>query len=411
MKKIIISVLALLALTSCGTPKIENPNDALKQNQEAVFENLENLVNLTPNEGNSKWNLALLIDTKEWVIKSDIKYDFNFIQKEQKSEWNIKINLDLNIKDKNIAPIEKISWNIDLNLISLKNKALFKLNELKINDIEKNPQLAMITWMVAPFQKKWYFIDLPKNPNTPFDQELLLKNQKEIVKILKKHTIFEFVKENQNKDFYDYDIKLNSKNIVLIYKKIYKLIEKDWEVNKEEILNVEETIKKINSEIKSNIKINKKDLELFILTLENKNWNLKIENKKDELNFIFNDNESKLNIIFNWKKLSKKLEAKINITEKWEKLFNWNINIEVNWKNTKVVFNWIANSNWEELKINFSINDKTIEKNIKIEEPKEAKNFQEVIQGFMWAMMWGTSWMWIQKPQFQIEQPKIDIEK
>jgi hypothetical protein len=40
-------------------------------------------------------------------------------------------------------------------------------------------------------------MNLAESENTPFNKELLLKNKKEIVKVLKKHTIFEFIKENK----------------------------------------------------------------------------------------------------------------------------------------------------------------------------------------------------------------------
>lgn len=388
MKKIVISALAVLTLTSCGAPKIENPNDALTKNQKAVFQNIDTLVNIAPNEWNSKWNMNLSISAKEWDLKSDIKYDFNFREKWQETEWNLNILLDINVKDKNISPVEKISWSIDLDLIWLKNKVIFKLNELKINDIEKNPQLAMITWMVAPFQEKWYFIDLPENENLPFDQKLLIQNQEEIVKVLKKYNILEFVKENENENFYDYDVKISSENIVLASKEIYKLIQDDKELDEEEILNIKETIKEINTNIKSNIKIDKNNLELFTLTFNNEDWDLKIENKEKEFNFYFSENKEKIKINFNWKKLSKKLDSIIEATLEWEKLFNWKAIFEIDWKNTKINFDWIAKSEWEELKINFSMNDKTIKKSVKIEEPTDSTDFQEVIQSYMSTMMW-----------------------
>jgi hypothetical protein len=53
MKKIIGASLALLTLTSCAAPKVENPSDALKQNQTAIIENVEKLQEMTPDQAKS----------------------------------------------------------------------------------------------------------------------------------------------------------------------------------------------------------------------------------------------------------------------------------------------------------------------------------------------------------------------
>jgi len=47
-KKIIVSALAVLTLTSCGNPKIETPSDALKQNQISIVENINSLMGAYP---------------------------------------------------------------------------------------------------------------------------------------------------------------------------------------------------------------------------------------------------------------------------------------------------------------------------------------------------------------------------
>ncbi len=389
MKKIIISVLAVIILTSCWTPKIENPNDALKQNQDAIVKNLDKLIGILPNEGNSKWSIDLKIDSKEVKVIADLEYNFNYIQDKKELDWNIKLDFDINVKNTNISPIEKVEANIDLDLIKLKNKIIYKLNELNITNIEEAPQLAIILWLVAPFQKKWYFKDLPKDEE--IGEKFLYKNKRDIINAFKKYTIFEFIKENENKDFYDYDVKLNSKNIVSIYKEVNQLIDKEYTINEEEIKNIEKQIRDNNSETQYNIKINKTDLELFTLVINNKDLNIKIENNKKEFNFIFNNNKTKLNITFEWKKSSGKLEWKIIIKKEKEEIFNWNIKIETDSKNTEIKIDWIAKKDEQELKIYFSINDESIKRNVTIEEPKEAKDLQKVINWIIWSMMWGTN--------------------
>ena len=71
----------------------------------------------------------------------------------------------------------------------------------------------MITGMVSQFQNNWYFVDMPENAGTAFNQELLTK-QKEIVALTKKHSLLAHVATNENADFYDYDVELNEESVV-----------------------------------------------------------------------------------------------------------------------------------------------------------------------------------------------------
>lgn len=397
MKKIIILVTMLIILTSC-TPKIENPSDALEQNQQAILKNIEKLNKLTSKEGNSNGDFSIAINSKEADMEATAKYDFNFQNYGNQIDSNVKIDFNTEIKNKNLFPVKNISGNVDLNLISLKDKVFFKLNEFKINNIEKISELSMITDMISPFIKKWYFIDLPKDENNFIDTDLLIQSSKGIINILQKNTILEFVKENENENFYDYDVKINSKNVISINEQFLQLIEQKDKLTEENKLNIESDIKRFNENIKINIKIDKKDLDFFTIKFTSKQWTLIIENKENQLNISFSDNINYLSFEFLWKKSFGKLEWTIILKEGKKELFNWNISFKSNWKKTNILFEWIVKDNWEELKIKLSLNDKITKKSIQIEEPKNSEDFKNVLY---WIM-------WIEAP---VEQPVFKIEK
>ena len=139
MKKIIISGLAIITLTSCWAPKIESPKDALSQNQNSLVENLKKTVDYYPENGNSKWDMNIDLETNEGKLNFWINYDWDYIQNWVESTTNLKIKVKANAADWIPVPVKEFSWNIDLNLTLLKKKFLFKLNSLNIDDIEKNP--------------------------------------------------------------------------------------------------------------------------------------------------------------------------------------------------------------------------------------------------------------------------------
>jgi len=126
--------------------------------------------------------------------------------------------------------------------------------------------------MVAPFQKKWYFIDMPESPYSDI-QTNLLKNSKKVLEIAKNNIVLKFVKENENKDFYDYDVAVSEESIINFYKEIKKVSITDKEeskVTEEEITEIKESVKYFNENIKLNIKIEKSNLKFFTLTAKNK---------------------------------------------------------------------------------------------------------------------------------------------
>ena len=389
-KKIIVSALAVLTLTSCGNPKIENPSDALKQNQVSIIEDINSLMETYPEMWESKWTINFDIKAKEWDLDWKIDYTSKFIEKGLKGSTDLDIKLNAKVSDKMPSPVKDLSWNINLNLITLKNKVIFKLNSLNIDNIEENPQLAMITWMVAPFQKKWYFIDMPESPYSDI-QTNLLKNSKKILEIAKNNIVLKFVKENENKDFYDYNVIVSEESAINFSKEMKKIYITDKEESKlteKEITEIKESVKDFNENIKLNIKIEKSNLKFFTLTAKNKEWELKIINTKTNLDFTFNSDETKTNVQFIWKKSKNKIDWNIIVKIENKEITNGNISSSYNnWK-TEFSADISTKFNWEEMTFKINLSDNTTKKSVKIEEPSDAKDFKEVMSSVMWWMMW-----------------------
>jgi len=126
--------------------------------------------------------------------------------------------------------------------------------------------------MVAPFQKKWYFINMPTSPYSDI-QTNLLKNSKKILEIAKNNIVLKFVKENENKDFYDYNVIVSEESAINFSKEMKKIYITDKEESKlteKEITEIKESVKDFNENIKLNIKIEKSNLKFFTLTAKNK---------------------------------------------------------------------------------------------------------------------------------------------
>ncbi len=110
MKKIILSSIVLLTLTSCGTVvKIESPESAINKNQVSFIENMENLISYSPKEWVSEWNIDFWIESKEWKVNWEINYNINFIQSWQEFDWIIDIKLNAEVEDNAIIPINKLN--------------------------------------------------------------------------------------------------------------------------------------------------------------------------------------------------------------------------------------------------------------------------------------------------------------
>jgi len=413
MKKIIGASVALLALSSCGAPTIEGPADALQQNQSALIENVEKLQKLTPIQSKSIGNIDFEISANEGIAKGTIGYDFQANQETYETAGNLTINMELEASDPMLSSMN-MSGDLSLDLITLKNKVLFKLNSLNINSSEENPQLQLMSAMTAPFQNNWYFMnDIAENPMMAIQQELLTK-QTEVVALIKKHTLLSHVTTNENADFYDYDVELNSESVVSFMQDLETLGQTEdntWSVlTQVEIDNIIAGVLEFNSEIKGNIQIDKTNLEYFTLIFSHSDGSVIIENNKDHFNIIMNDIVEEITASILGTKSMGKFDANISVvwkpiknithdieTETTEvehvgeiiSLIDGTMSFETDGKKSDMKMNLLVKDEFtdEELKINFSLSDNTTEEKVQIEEPSEAQNFEEVIMQIMGDMM------------------------
>jgi hypothetical protein len=141
MKKILGAGIALLTLTSCGAPTIEGPADALQQNQSALIENVEKLYKMTPEQAKSVGNMSFEVTAAEGKANGSIDYDFQANQATYETSGNLSMDFNLEATDPMMASMNT-SGNMSLDLITLKDKVLFKLNSLNVSGSDTNPQLA-----------------------------------------------------------------------------------------------------------------------------------------------------------------------------------------------------------------------------------------------------------------------------
>lgn len=397
MKKILGASIALLTLTSCGAPTIEGPADALQKNQSALIENVETLYKMTPEQARSVGNMSFEITANEGKANGTIGYDFQANQATYETSGNLTMDMSLEASDPAMAAMNT-SGNMSVDLITLKDKVLFKLNSLNVDGADTNPQLGMITAMTAPFQNNWYFVEnAAANPMMELQQELLTK-QKEVIALMKKHTLLSHVSTNENADFYDYEVELNQEGVVNFMKDLEALgqTEENPEslLTQTEIDDIKNGIAEFNNDVKSNIKINKSNLEYFTLTFTHEDGSVVIENTKQNFNITMNDTMEKITASFLGTKAKTKFDAIITVVaEKSENetinLIDGTMSVETNGKKSEMALAMKVKDEYtdEELNISFSLSDETIAHEVKIEEPADAKNFEEIIAQMTGGMM------------------------
>ncbi len=398
MKKFIGASVALLALTSCGAPTIEGPADALQKNQSALIENVEKLHKMTPEQAKSVWTITFNASAKEGSAQWNVSYDFLGNQTTYEASWNLAIDVSLESADTAMASMN-MSGNLDLDLITLKNKILFKLNSLNINGADQNPTLALISGFAAPFQNNWYFVDnAAQSPMMEIQQELLTK-QKDIVQLMKKHILLSHVSTNENADYYDYEVQLNQESIVNFMKDLEALgqTEENSEslLTQTEIDNITKAVNNFNTEIKGNIKIDKSNLEYFILTFSHSDGSLVIENSKMNFNITMNDTIEKITLSFLGTKAKTKFDALIKVVAQKSEtetinLVDGKMNITTDGKKSDINLELVVKDEFtnDDLKLNVTMSDTTTAETVTIEEPSDAKDFEEVVTQMRGGMMW-----------------------
>jgi hypothetical protein len=376
----------------------------LKESQKSVIESINKLANYTE-KGISKWKVSFNLESKDVNAKWNLDYNVKFDQTKEAFSSSLKSNFDINA---NWAQKLKVNWKVDLDLVALSKKLYFNLLKFELDSSEKEAaqQITFIKMMVSNQIWKWFFINIPEETqNQKIDTKQFFSQKDKIVKILEEYPIFKIVKENKNKDYYDFDIVLDDENIIKITKEINALdpSNKDKkELTQEDINKIKADIKK--ADLKWKLKIDKKELKYYELSLANKNGKLEIKNTKDKLYFEFNDIVQKTKVVFDWKKDWEKISWLLTMEEKWKNSVSWNISFKKSWNNTDLEVTFDTE---KQEKLTIKISDTTTEESVSIEAPKWAQDFQEVMWALMgWAWSAGSpAWMWI--PAWAMPAPAI----
>lgn len=391
MKKILISSCALLLLSSCGTPVFETPEEALLDNQQKVVEKIQKISQMTPKEAHSAGTLDVNIQSDDINVEANLGYNFDVNQQTWDSSGNINLSIDGKTQQDYGVWFQEFSGNTDFDLITLKNKIFFKLNELKISKPEENPSIAMIEELSSPYLQKWFFMEdsLGEIQNANMN---MLAFEKEFYEILNTQRLFDHVSTNENENYYDYVVDINSQTIVNIAKEINNLssVDENNQLTQQDFDFIKQDIDALNQETQINIRIDKNNTQYFIFTLTDENSTLTIENTKDNLNFLLVEGNSDTNIeVIGTKKLTG-LESTITAKHADKEILVWTMNISTNGKDTNMNFQAVTKQNEKEINITMNLSDTTTQKDFNVTQPEDAKNFQEVIMEVMGTMMWST---------------------
>lgn len=387
MKKIFLLVMIPFLLVSCGTPKVESPEDALAKNQAAIVKDLEKMQSITQDQLNSQWTVSIDIAADSANISGGLDYDFDMDQKIQAFSWNINLDFDAEINNPTIELGESFWWGINMDLITLKNKLIFKLNKLEIKNLEENPQFTFFLGMIEQFKNNWYFLEIPETDQVAFDiDENLLQQQKQILEAMKKYTFLKPIRTNLNENYYDYDVELNKQAVVWFVSELQTKLNTTETFTENDKKELEKSIDEFNSEVNGNIKIDKDDLWYFILNFSDNETTFALENLKGNLNFSFIDTTEKLDMKFNWKKTLTGIDARLIMKENNTEVLNTTINFSSNGITNSVLIDGNIDVDGEKGKIKIEVSDTTTPKVVHIIEPNDQKSFEEVITNIIW---WG----------------------
>lgn len=390
MKKIIACTSALIFLASCGGTEVQTPEEALSQNQQKVISNYSDLVKATPEQSNSQGSMNFDISSKDGSFNGQAQYNFDSNNTTWETSGNMKISVGAETQEDIGLGFNKVAGNIDFDLVALKNKVFFKLNTLKVTEPENNPMFEMYISMVAPYLEKWYFLEdtYSTMSESPLD---MFKIQKDIITLLENNTLLNHVATNENADYYDYNVELNAETVVTLMEKIQEvtMVSTQDQLTEEDFQTIRDDIAQLNQTVEMNIKISKDNLEHFIFTAKNEEVTLNYENSEKNISFNVADNSWEFKIESNFEKQTKGLSGTVKAIERENEIFQADINLTTDLKNTEFSISGSATDNNETINYSFNLADKTEEKSIEITEPTDARNFQEVIMEYVGAMMWG----------------------
>lgn len=390
MKKILASWFALVLLSSCGTTSFDTPEQALLENQNQIVEKLEKISDLTPTQANSTGKMDFSIESSDLNLATIMSYNFDANQETWDTSGNMEISMNGNVDENMGLPVSNFAGKLNFDLVALKNKLFFKINNLEISQPAEDPAVAMISQYTNAYLEKWYFLEDALNATQGANMNMI-QFQNEFIEVLKNQRLFNHVSTNENENFYDYEVDLNPETLVNITKKVNNLSSSNTEneLTQEDFDYIRKDIQTLNETTQMNIKISKDNVEHFILSVTDENATFTLENNDTNIDVEVVDTISNMKFNFIGTKKINGISAEIKALQDDNQVLSGALNIVTDGKNTNLEFEATANSQGEEIKITMNLDDVTTQNKTEITAPENSVDFQEVIMEVMGMMMWG----------------------
>ena len=261
---------------------------------------------------------------------------------------------------------------MNLDLVTIKNKFFLKLNSLNIDGGEDNFGLAMISGLTDPFKQQWFFIEdslglYAESLNT----ETLLENRQSFLDLMQDYPVLEYLSENENKDFHDYQVQLHEANILSILAQINQEHENTL-LSEDEITDIQVMIQDINTEITGNIKIDPKKSSYFTLSFGNEDANIVFENTARTMALSLNEFESETLFSYRADKSLTGLNGVIQVNEAETEILSGTLDLKMGKETSSMDMSLtsIDEFSGEEVSIEFQMNDTTTEATVDIVAPE-----------------------------------------
>lgn len=368
-KKWILVVLSVALVSSCMWTKNETPENVLMLNQTSLIEKIEKYSYPVP-----IWEVDTIADiavnSDEWNANISIKSNFDFDKLKESFTWDMNWNMEIMSED--------VSWSWFINMSMIMDKKIFytKLNDMDLY-LPWEQWVDMIKMMASAYIWKWIAIDLW---NDDLNLWTTLINSQDMLDVYKKYPVLKLVKENEDTEYYNYDVVLNNENIIKISQELADL--EDNKITDEDVVYLNEELDKID--FTWNIKIDPKKKEYFVFS-----W------KVDDMTFAITNNKSDFLVKVSWgwwelssdfKKTTSWAIGTVIVMDEWKEELN--ADLEITYSSKDLNMSWKIS--FEEAEVQFDIKNKFKSKSsIEVIVPEEFIKIQELIQWFMGWMLWG----------------------
>lgn len=373
MKKLLALFMVLFVafwLTSCF--KEATYKEVMSSNKKEIAKDFYNVFGPLFQSGESNWTIKFQMSENSW---SNIKVDSIFSGNTDIENWEEEINLSINASS-NLGGSELTAVaDVDFITSQPKGEIYAKLNELTLGW----DAAAMLEIMTAGIEKDvWFrFIDEELTKTANYKEEF-----EKIHNAFDLGLILTLKKQNENKDFYDYDVEINEVELQRFLDVLAESIgdnSMNLSFDKEKFAGV-----------LMNLKVNKKDRSYFELTMtdtSSENAKLVIANTESVVSFEFIDSKGPnasiiiekggngiYDVFFNYQEMP--TSDKMSIA--------FNIELKENYQSIKLGSTPEMTSALEKegiKKLVIEIVNNFNKKPVSIDLPTEFKDFEELMQG------------------------------